>query len=52
MGLVNIYARFLISFGESSILTPGNYGDGAAVIIGAPLSPVTHLRETETDGEG
>jgi two-component system sensor histidine kinase YesM len=53
MGLVNIYTRFLISFGESAILTPGNYGDGAAVIIGAPLSPVTHLRETEADaGEG
>jgi two-component system sensor histidine kinase YesM len=38
MGLVNIYTRFLISFGESVILTPGNYVDGATVIIGAPLS--------------
>ncbi|MDR1107068.1 MAG: histidine kinase [Treponema sp.] len=51
MGLVNIYTRFLISFGESAILIPGNYAAGkaagATVTIGAPLSPVTRLRETE-----
>jgi two-component system sensor histidine kinase YesM len=44
MGLLNIYTRFLILFGDAAIFRLANTAEGAAVTIGMEKSPVDTSR--------
>jgi two-component system sensor histidine kinase YesM len=44
MGLLNIYTRFLILFGDTVIFTLANAGEGAVVTIGMQKSPAPVIR--------